>query len=192
MRSDLFCLHLLSFILNTTILTLNYYKFTVTIMSKFYSQFHSYLLLIINELCFTFSTIIICLIVLVIMSTCFEIISNNDRLNTLKAVDSINQRPALMWFIESFSVLSNSRQLLSRRDDRLKIIDALLVGYVTLEFFGRAYTMEAFHGLIGLKRTNVGVPREFFTANKFFWIRIHAYNTTLVVLLRFTFVILIS
>ena len=102
---------------------------------------------------------------LVAASTCYEYYLTHYRHNdaTKSVYDS---------YLVTFSAISNTRSLFENEGDkRLCVVDTIVLTFVALEFVGRSYVLPVFYGMINIKRPLEGLPKEYFTAKKFFFIR---------------------
>ena len=98
-------------------------------------------------------------------STCYEYYLRNYRQDdpTKNVYNS---------YLVTFSALSNTRALFEDEGDkRLCVVDTVVLIFVALEFIGRSYVLPVFYGMINIKRPLEGLPKEYFTAKKFFFIR---------------------
>lgn len=98
-------------------------------------------------------------------STCYEYYLRNVRKDdtTKGAYDS---------YLVTFSAISNTRALFTDEGDRrLCVVDTIVLVFVAIEFVGRSYVLPVFYGMINIKRPLSGLPKEYFTAKKFFFIR---------------------
>lgn len=76
-------------------------------------------------------------------------------------------------YLITFSAISNTEALFTEEqcDQRLNVVDTLVLAFVALEFVGRSYAFPIFYGMVNIKRSLNGLPKEYFTAKKFFFIR---------------------
>lgn len=76
-------------------------------------------------------------------------------------------------YLITFSAINNTKDLFEVEscDKRLSVIDTIITFFVCFEFVGRSYVMPVFYGMINVKRALEGLPKEYFTAKKFFFIR---------------------
>jgi len=118
------------------------------------------------------------LAILVVISTLLELYYKYKR-------KSFGRKKTIKKSLLIFSIISNTRRLFVRDNRRLKCVDTILLFFITLEFLGRSYIQPVFHNLIGLKRSNVGLTKEYFTAKKFFWMRNNAYAMSIFILMRY-------
>ena len=112
-----------------------------------------------------FSFVLGGLALLVGASTCYEYyLSNYRRDDTAKSIYD--------GYLITFSALSNTRALFADEGDRrLCVVETIILVFVALEFIGRSYVLPVFYGMINIKRPLEGLPNEYFTARKFFFIR---------------------
>ena len=127
---------------------------------------HSYRLILVG-LCF-----------LVVGSTCYEYY-------LLKIQDNDTTKSVYYSYLVTFSAINNTRALFD--DDtqhHLGSADTLVLVFVTLEFIGRSYVLPVFYGMMNIKRPLNGLPNEYFTAKKFFFIRGSSFAACTYVLAR--------
>ncbi|KPM11159.1 hypothetical protein QR98_0097270, partial [Sarcoptes scabiei] len=75
-------------------------------------------------------------------------------------------------YLLTFSAISNTKSLISNTEcDHLCAVNIITLGFVTIELIGRSYVLPIFFGMINIKRPLNGLPNEYFTAKKFFFIR---------------------
>lgn len=104
------------------------------------------------------------LALLVGASTCYEYYLSNYRRDPAKSIYD--------GYLITFSALSNTRALFTDEGDRrLCVVETIILVFVALEFIGRSYVLPVFYGMINIKRPLDGLPKEYFTARKFFFIR---------------------
>ena len=117
-------------------------------------------------------------------STCYEYYLLNYRQNdaTKSVYDS---------YLVTFSAISNTRTLFDDEGDkRLCVVDTIVLTFVALEFVGRSYVLPVFYGMINIKRPLDGLPKEYFTAKKFFFIRGSSFAACTYVLGRYVYYVL--
>lgn len=114
---------------------------------------------------FIFSFVLGGLALLVGVSTCYEYyLKNYRRDDTAKSVYD--------GYLVTFSALANTKALFADEGDRrLCVVETIILVFVALEFVGRSYVLPVFYGMINIKRPLEGLPKEYFTARKFFFIR---------------------
>lgn len=76
-------------------------------------------------------------------------------------------------YLITFSAINNTKDLFEVEscEKRLSVVDTVVTFFVCFEFVGRSYVMPVFYGMINVKRALEGLPKEYFTAKKFFFIR---------------------
>ena len=118
------------------------------------------------------------LTILVCASTCYEYYLLNYRNNdTAKNVHD--------GYLVTFSVISNTKTLFQDEGDRrLCVVDIIVLVFAVIEFVGRSYVLPVFYGMINIKRPLNGLPKEYFTAKKFFFIRGSSFAACTYVLAR--------
>lgn len=118
---------------------------------------------------------------LVGISTCYEYYLTNIRNN-----DDVNKSNVYDRYLITFSAISNTRSLFdeSSTDRRLCSVDTIVLLFVCMEFIGRSYVLPVFYGMMNIKRPLNGLPKEYFTARKFFFIRGSSFAACTYVLAR--------
>lgn len=84
------------------------------------------------------------------------------------------RKKSTLQHLLKLSALTNTRALFaSAQNDssRLHVIDIMVLVFALLEFMGRSYVLPVFYGMMNIKRPLEGLPKEYFTAKKFFFIR---------------------
>lgn len=88
-------------------------------------------------------------------------------------------------YLLTFSAISNTQALFEPDERRLCAVDTITLAFVLLEFVGRSYVLPVFYGMINIKRPMNGLPNEFFTARKFFFIRGSSFAICTYILARY-------
>lgn len=120
----------------------------------------------INHSQFLYDSFVLAVLALLVgASTCYEYYLTNYRDDSEAAKSQYDS------YLLTFSALSNTKALFEPDRNRLCAVDTLLLGFVCMEFIGRSYVLPVFYGMMNIKRALNGLPKEYFTARKFFFIR---------------------